>query len=344
MVLITLPLLYSTGCTENKAAEKSSAVDAVPVKTAPVLTTSHITTLEYAGSIASSSQAALSFKIGGIIAAVYVEEGDHVNKGQLLATLDLTEIDAQVRQAAQTVEKSSRDAQRVKHLYEDTAATLEQYQNVQTQLNVAQENLRIASFNRQYAQIRAAESGTIIKKRMNAGEMAAPGAPVLLMNGNSGNDWEVRFGVSDREWALLQKGTEAEVQVDAYPETTFRGIVSSIAEAADPATGTYEVIVKVLPNDKKFASGLFATVRIATAAPQQVTMIPIEAIAEADGKTGYVYTLNADRQTVSKHKVVIAFITTNKVAIRSGLEGITEVITAGVSYLTEQTMVKPAAM
>src|SRR5581483_2717579 len=118
-----------------------------------------------------------------------VKEGDHIIKGQLLATLDLTEINAQVQQAAQSVEKVQRDVNRVKNLYNDTVATLEQVQNTNTQLSVAEENLRIARFNQQYAQIRATENGTILKKLMNEGELAAAGAPVFAMNGTAGNDW-----------------------------------------------------------------------------------------------------------------------------------------------------------
>lgn len=71
-----------------------------------------------------------------------------------------------------------------------------------------------------------------------------------------------------------------------------------------------------------------------------VTMIPVEALTEGDGKKGYVYTLNADNKTVTKHLVKIAFLNNDKVAITSGLENIKQVITDGVSYLTEGSIVK----
>ena len=69
-------------------------------------------------------------------------------------------------------------------------------------------------------------------------------------------------------------------------------------------------------------------------------MVPVEAIAEADAKTGYVYVLNNDQKTVSKKKVQIAFIDNDKVAIKSGLENVAVVITDGTSYLTENAVVK----
>lgn len=340
-----LPLLVIAVTINACLGKKPAAVtttndDVILVKQQPVTTVNYSPTLDYSGLIASTSQANPGFKIGGVIAKIYVKEGDHVSKGQLLATLNMTEINAQVQQAAEGAEKAKRDAGRIKNLYEDTVATLEQYQNTQTQLSVANEGLRIARFNQQYAQVRAEQDGIIVKKLMNEGEVASAGSPVFAISGNNNADWVVRFGVPDKEWAILKQGNEANVELDAYPATAFKGVISKIAQAADPVSGTYEIEVKVLPGDKKFAPGLFANIHINTSSPMPVTMIPVEAITEGDGKKGFVYTLNADNKTVTRHPVKIAFLTTDKVAISNGLEGIQNVVTDGVSYLTPSANVK----
>jgi len=335
-----LIIFIITGCSEKKKTALATD-DTIIVKTVPVTAAGYSPKLEYSGTIATTSEAKLSFKISGIISRVFVKEGDHVVKGQLLATLDLTEINAQVKQALQNVEKLSRDEHRVKNLLEDTAATLEQYQNAQTQLSVAKENLRIAQFNQQYAQIKASADGIINKKLMNEGELASIGSAVLILNGTSANDWVIRFGVSDKDWAILQRGDKAAVNVDAYPDQTFAGVISKIEQAADPANGTYEIEVKIFPGNKKMAPGLFSTVRIQTNhGKEALSIIPIEALAEADRKTGYVYSLNNDKKTVLKHKVQIAFINKDSVGIASGLDNINDIIKEGVSYLTANASVK----
>ena len=112
-----------------------------------------------------------------------------------------------MEQASAGAEKAKRDVGRIKNLYEDTVASLEQYQNVQTQLSVANQALHIAQFNRQYAEIHASDNGTVVKKIMNEGELASVGSPVLLLNGTSGNYRVIRFGVPDKEWAVLKKAT-----------------------------------------------------------------------------------------------------------------------------------------
>lgn len=338
-----LPLLAAmlfTQCNGKTKAATTITEDAIVVKTHPVTTTGYNAQLSYSGTMASTAEARLSFKIGGIVSKIYVKEGDAVTRGQLLATLDLTEVNAQVQQASQGAEKARRDANRVQNLFNDTVATLEQLQNATTQQQVAEEGLRIARFNQQYAQIRATENGTILRKLMNEGEMASSGAAVFFFSGTSGNDWVVRFGVADKDWAVLKKGDKATVQLDAYPGKQFTGIITEIAQGADQLSGTYEVEVKVLPEGNRFAAGLFATIQLKPATQQTVTMVPIEAIAEADDKTGFVYTVNADKQTVTKHKVGIAFLEKDRAAISSGLENVAEVITDGVGYLTDKSLVK----
>jgi len=338
--LLGLSLAIAVGCTQKKKTEPITE-DTIVVKTVPVSLSDYAPKLVYSGTVASVNEAKLSFKIGGIISRIFVKEGDHVVKGQLLATLDLTEINAQVKQASQNVDKLDRDEHRIKNLLDDTAATLEQYQNAQTQLNVGKENLRIAKFNQEYAQIRSSANGIIAKKIMNEGELASTGTPVLMLNGTSANDWVIRFGVSDKDWAILQKNDKANVLIDAYPGKTFDGLVSKIEQSADASSGTYEIEVKILPGDKKLAPGLFATVHIQPSqANQALRVIPIDALAEADRRTGYVYSLNTDKKTVARHKVQIAFINKDSVGVAGGLDHIDHVIKEGVSYLTENTIVK----
>ncbi|MDR3715016.1 MAG: efflux RND transporter periplasmic adaptor subunit [Puia sp.] len=328
-------------CGNNKEAGIPPEEDAIAVKLQPIQTTSISRPLQYSGLIASNSEARPSFKIGGIISKIYVKEGDHVSKGQLLATLDLTEIDAQVQQAAQNVEKARRDEGRIRNLYNDTVASLEQLQNTRTQLTMAAEALKIAEFNRQYAQIRATEGGTILQKLVSEGEYASPGTAVFQFNGTQNNEWVVRFGVSDKDWAVLRKGDKATVKIDAYPDLVFTGVITKMAEASDAANGTYPIEVSLAPAGHKMAPGLFCTLQLQTSVRQTLTLIPPEALAEGDGKTGYVYTLNADRRTVKKNPVRIAFLQKDKIAVSSGLENISEVITEGVGYLTPGAVVKP---
>ncbi|MCX6214776.1 efflux RND transporter periplasmic adaptor subunit [Spirosoma sp.] len=348
-ILLSLSLaVVAWGCSSK--ADKAPADQAtqsaddvvIPVKLTPVTTVVRAEPIIASGLVSSAQEARLSFKVGGIIDRMFVEEGQSVRKGQLLATLDLTEINAQVSQAQLANEKAERDLSRVKSLYADTAATLEQLQNATTGTSVAKQNLTIAQFNRNYAQIRSTVDGTVTRKVTNAGEFVGAGASVYLISSNRRSDWVVRVGVSDKDWARLRMGNRASISLDAYPDKTFNGTVTELAQAADPVNKLYEVEVRIDPGTARFAPGLFAKVTLVPAQSGTYTVVPVEAIVEGNGKEGFVYVLeNAGSKPlhVRKQPIQIGYLDGDKVLVTNGLAGIKDVVTAGSAFLTEESTV-----
>ncbi|HRI59885.1 MAG TPA: efflux RND transporter periplasmic adaptor subunit [Saprospiraceae bacterium] len=333
------------GCGENaNAHSKTDTVNTVderiPVQTAAVQQKTIALPIHASGILTSSAEQRLSFKVGGVILKIYVDEGDIVRPGQLLAVLDKTEIDAQVAQAQQGLSKAERDLARVEGLYRDSSTTLELLQNATTARDVAKETARIAQFNQQYAEIRATKGGKIIKKLMNEGEITGPGTPVFVLFETGANDWVVKINVSDRDWARINLGMAAKVTMDAYEGTAFNGKVSDLAPAADPASGLYPVEIRIQPQGKRFAPGLFAEVDITPSQSRPYTLIPVESLVEGDGKSAFVFALLADGESVRKAPVQVAFLEGNQAVIASGLEGVTEVVTSGAPYLSEKKKVK----
>lgn len=334
-------LMTACGEKETKKQETVSATDEIltPVQLAKIETVSRSESIVASGLVASSEEAKLSFKIGGVIQKIYVSEGQKVGKGQLLASLNMTEIDAQVSQAKYGVEKAERDFKRVENMYKDTAATLEQMQNATTGFDVAKQNLQIAQFNRSYAQITSPIDGAVIKKMANEGELTGPGTPIFYITSNRQGDWVVRVGVSDKDWARLKVGDKASIVLDAYPNETFTGSVKKLAPAADPMNKLYEIEVRINTNGKRFAAGLFAKVELKPAQSRAYVMVPIEAIVEGNGKDAFVYILDDSRKKVKRIPVQIGFVDGDKVLVTNGLDNISEVITSGSAFLTESSSV-----
>ncbi|WP_448635728.1 biotin/lipoyl-binding protein [Pedobacter panaciterrae] len=93
--------------------------------------------VETSGLLSSEQQSNLSFKTSGIINRILVKEGDHVSNGQVLASLNMTEVNAQLNQAEEGFNKAKRDAQRTANLFKDSVSTREQLENTQTALAIA---------------------------------------------------------------------------------------------------------------------------------------------------------------------------------------------------------------
>jgi RND family efflux transporter MFP subunit len=291
------------------------------------------------GRVSPKKEIKLSFKIGGIIRNIYADEGQAVKKGQLLARLDLSEIQSQVQQARSAFEKAQRDLERAEDLHKEKAVTLEQLQNVKTAFDVAQSQLNAAEFNLRYAEIHAPSEGRILRRLMEENEMVSAGMPIFFFASTTG-DWIVRAGVSDRDLVRLRLDDPAMVRFDAYPEEKFQAAVSEIVESADPMTGTYEVELKVEAENKKLVSGFVAQVDISPTEKKTYAVIPVQAMVDAEGRKAFVFTVDESTNRAKRIPMTIGFLFEDKVAVASGLEGISHVVTEGAPYLIEGTAVE----
>ena len=285
------------------------------------------------GTLGPKEEVPLSFKVGGVIAQMRVDEGQSVRAGDTLALLDLSEIDAAVVRARSAADKAERDLTRAQRLYGDSVATLEQAQNAATGRDVARAELETATFNRRYAIIVAPASGVILKRSAEPGELVQAGIPILKL-GSHARGVVVRAGLADRDVVRVRLGDRAMVRFDAFPDRTFEGSVTELAGASDPMTGTYDVEVTI-PGGSRLASGLVGQVEIRPAATHTVALVPIESLLEADGSHATVFGVSADRQRAERRSVTIAFLTGDRVAVTSGLEGVTTVVTDGAAYLDD---------
>ena len=329
LIIITLAIIR-----KDDEITESNELLSIPVKTAEIEYKDISRMIHTSGRLRSESEKRLSFKIGGIIDVILVDEGQKVNRGQLLSRLDQLEISSKVKQARTAFHKAQRDLDRVITLYADSVATLEQKQDATTAMEIAEMNLNIAEFNLKHSAIYAPSDGRILKRFAESSELVSPGTPVFLF-GATGQNWIVRAGVSDIDIIQIQLGDSASITFPAYPEHRFKGTVTEIAEAADPVSGTFEVEVELKRNEFRLIAGFVAEIDIHPSSRKRMAIIPIEALVEGDGSAGYVFTVNRETNLAVKHQVEIAYILENSVAIASGLETISEIVTDGSSYLTD---------
>ncbi len=318
--------------TEEAAATKTFST-AFYVKTTPVLQNNLSGGIHVTGVLQSDTDAKPSFKTGGIIAKTYVKEGDQVRKGQLLARLNMTEIDAQATQAQFALDKALRDQQRAKNLYADSIATLEQLQNATTAVDMAKKTLQIAQFNVAYSEIRSPINGKVVTQMMHEGEVTGPGTPVFFIIGVAQADWKLVAGLTDRDWSRAAVGNQAKISLDAYPGLEMTGKVKRLSDVANLQSGTFDVEISVPSKDKRLAAGLLAHVEISPKAGSDFPVIPIEALVSSNGKSGVVYVPQDGH--AQKRIVQIQQFQGEQVAILSGLENVTEVITAGSGFLED---------
>lgn len=328
-------LVMASGCRTDR--QEVPSPPAVGIRVREVRKQQIASSIRCTGTLSAKTESRLSFKTGGIIHRILADEGQTVREGQLLAELNLEEIRSRVQQAEQVLNKARRDYRRAENLYRDSVATLEQFEDARTALDVARANSRIARFNLQYSAIRAPADGRILKRVAEENEIIAPGHPVFLF-ASTRNDWVVRANLTDRDVIRVQMLDSARVTFDAYGEEVFGGLISEVGTAADPYTGTYEVEIHLLRKPPRLVNGLFARVDIYPAGQEERIIIPYESLAEGTGLIGYVYLIEEGRP--KRRKITIESVSDRGILVKEGLMEGEKLVIEGTQYLREGSPVE----
>jgi len=334
-------ILVLFSCKDKEKTKNSlGEADVVPVKIAAVSALGLPQKISATGLVSTENEAKYSFKIGGVISRVFVEEGQFFRKGQLLATLNSTEIAAGLTQAGLNAGKAQRDYERAVNLYKDSVYTLEQLQNTRTALDIAHKAKEAVAFNERYSKIYAASDGFVSQKTASEGEVVGPGTPVLAINETQqNNNYLLKVGVTDREWAAINPGQTATVTLDGYADKKLDAFVFRKSQAADPALGSFQVELKLKLNGIKPAVGMFGKAEISTNQDENVKVIPYSSLVEADGDKAFVFTPDGPGK-VRKIPVTISKFDNQQVYLRAGLEDVKEIVISNSAYLNEKSTVK----
>lgn len=329
-IVLPLPLLAACGASAPPAA---TTVPVREVHLAAVRDTTISRPVTGTGVVAAKDELPLSFKVGGVVTRVLVDAGSAVRAGQLLAELDQAEIGAGVDKAKAALAKAERDLARADRLYRDSVATLAQRQDAATAVEVARADLQSVAFNQGRARILAPTDGVVLRRAANAGELVNPGTPILQF-ASAARGQVVRIGLADRDAARVRVGDPTVVRFEARPGERFPGQVREVSPAADPRTGTFAVEV-TLPGTLALPSGLVGDVEIRPRAAGRVALVPVEAIVEANGEQGVVFTAGPHGGRVTRRQVRIAFLDGARVGLAGGLGNAAHVVTDGSTYLDE---------
>jgi multidrug efflux system membrane fusion protein len=305
---------------------------------APVTYEQRSTPINRSGILSAKNEVKLSFKVGGIIERIRVDEGQPVKEGQELASLVLDEIQAYADQTRSVLEKAQRDLDRVTKLWNDKVATLEQKQDAETGFKIARSSAVIAEFNLKHARIFAPEDGKILKRWAEENELVSAGMPIFHFSSSS-SKWVIRLGLADTEIIAIQKGDSAYITFEVYPSSIFPGVVSEVAETSDPRSGTYEVETELVFCSRKLVSGFVARVELVPSSKRFFYLVPLDALVEADASHGYIFTLPPNSNRVKKIPVMIDHFTESYAAISSDLKNVTHAVIAGAAYLKDNTLV-----
>lgn len=249
--------------------------------------------LSASGALSSRNTSVLSSKIMGRVVYLGVKEGDHVAEGRLLMRIESGEITAQALSAKAAYNNAKLHYDRIKTLYNEKASTQIEMDQATLGIETAEAGLKAARAMESYTEIKAPISGQIVEKRINLGEMALPGQPVLKIEDN--RDLRLEVAVREQDILAVQQGKTVKVQIDAMPGKELAGRVSQVVPAADIRTHSFFVKIDV-PSEKGLITGMYGKAYFSSGR-REAMLIPKKAIADMAGLTG-VYMVTPEGRAI----------------------------------------------
>jgi len=336
---------------------QDKSAQAAPGKTVAVqlLTLSAATVAETdatPGSVVAENRVEVASRLMGYIRDIRVHEGEAVKKGQLLFTIDPTDIQGQVTQARAGMAQAEAalmdaktDAERFSQLFKDESVSRQtfekmqlKYQIAQSQAGAAKAGLQTAESQLRYAEVRSPMDGVITQKLAASGDLAAPGRPVLSVE--NGAKLQVQASVSDPTFARLKLGDSVMVEMDSKDGKVglVEARIARLVPAADVTSHTH--LVKLdLPATAGLQSGAFVRVRFAVGTRQSLR-VPSAAFLQRAGIDG---AFTVDEEGIAHYRMVTPGAKDSTgVEILAGLRSGDRVVVSGNAELNSGDRVTPA--
>ena len=327
----------AAGPPTTQAAE-NPAPQAVFVETAPVKTGTVTREITAVGSLLSNESVMIKPEIVGRIAEIHFKEGDSVQKGARLITLDDSVYKAEVAQADARVDLNRRNNSRASELFERHVGTARTRDEAFTAVRTAEAELALARARLEKTRIVAPFEGVLGLRRVSVGDYVNPGQDIV--NLEDIDPIKVDFRVPESALRLLRDRQQIEIQVDAFPGETFQGQVYAIDPQID-VQGRSVVLRARVPNpDGRLKPGLFARVSLIVERRDNAMLVPEQAVVPLEGGSAVFRVVDGKAALT---RVELGQRRAGQVEIVRGLAPGDQVVTAGQLKLRDGAPVTVAA-
>lgn len=329
--LFALGVLLLGSCSSNKQKDNSDAGSkAVSVKVVEVNKQMVDQKVEFTGNIEPFVKNNISSAAAQRIEKIYVEVGSRVQKGQLLVQME----SVNYSQARSQLENLKLDLSRIEALYKAGGVAAQQYDQMKTQVDVAEQSIKNLAEN---TKLLSPISGVVTQRNFDNGDLAT-GMPILVVM--QIQPVKILINISEEYFPQVKIGTPVQIKLDVYEGKIYQGKVSLIYPTIDPSTRTFQAQVSIANANSEIRPGMFARATVNFGTKERV-VVPDKAVIKQTGTNDrYVYVLNGD--IVNYTKVQLGKKVGSIYEIMSGVEAGQKVVVAGQSRLSDLSKVKIA--
>jgi RND family efflux transporter MFP subunit len=327
----------------------------LPVRVQVVERTGDAGGRRWTASIRPDVQVELAFKVGGYVEEIltvrgadgrtrHVQEGDVVRRGTVLARVRDNEYRDRLAEAQASLTQARADYDRTARMYENHTVSKADYDAAYARSSANQARYDQAALALDDCALRAAMDGTVLRRNVELGTLASPGAPAFVLADT--RSVKVVFGVPDVEVVNLQLGQVQTITAEAFPGTQFRGSITRIAPSADASSRAFEVECTIPNPSGQLKTGMIATLVAAAADPAAAAgaLIPLNAVVRPrDDPKGYavfVVEERAGKHVAVSRRVQLGDVIGSSIGVRNGLNGGETIVVIGATLVQDQQEVR----
>lgn len=284
LLLIALTSVFMLNSCGKDRKETADNTPAIPVKVSGNSVSTNPSFVTASGKIEAENSANVSTRMMGYVTKVHVKVGQKVNAGQLLVSINNTDlqakkaqVDASILQATAAFNNAKKDFERFTALFSQQSASQKELDDMTSRYEMAKAGLEAAKQMRNevlaqfgYSNITAPFSGEVTNTFVKEGDMANPGMPLVSIEGAS--RLQVTAMVSESDIANIQNGMAVKILVKSINKTVT-GKVTEVSSSAKNTGGQYLVKINLTQTDKAILSGMFVNVQFPLANKTLTTVI-----------------------------------------------------------------------
>ncbi|MGY0565354.1 MAG: efflux RND transporter periplasmic adaptor subunit [Paraglaciecola chathamensis] len=276
-------------------------------------------------------------RASGIIEHIYVEEGDYVKKGQVLAQLEPERYRLNLARAKADLVGIEKELAKIDKVYNKKLVSDDTYDKISAQYASTKATLSLAELDLKEATIVAPISGYIATRNAKVGNLTESFQRAQMFHIVEQNQLYGVVYLPEKELSRVHKDQAATLTLSALLDSKVDAFVERISPVIDPATGTFKVTLRV-PNDEHLLkAGMFAHVDLNYDTHQQATLMPRKAMLSIDNKINVFVVTDG---IAHKQEIRIGYQEGDYVEILSGLSGDEHVVITGHQNLKDQAPVE----
>jgi RND family efflux transporter MFP subunit len=290
----------------------------------------------FSGTLEESSASTISFSVGGTVKTIEVSPGQRIAKGQLIATLDPTQVQSAFDAAEATLNQAKDAYDRLAKLHENNSLPEIQWVEVESKLKQAQSAYDISRKNLKDTRLYAPFSGYVKDKSVEVGTNVVPGMPVIDLV--TIDNVKVCISVPETEISRISIGNEVNIQVPALENRTFVGKINEKGVSANSLSRSYEVKAVVRNSDNSLLPGMLCTLFWSGDGGNGSAILVPTNVVQLDNLNRNFVWVAADGKAVKKY-VELGQFAGDKVIVVSGLSEGDNLIVEGQQKVSDSMKV-----